>query len=115
MIEDRMKRDEWGADPSVRSMRCVFAAMETGQEQILKAAGLSPLDGRLGQLRRTALHLFERAWAAAARSGTNPGEQDLADLYLRCLAEVLETRGITVPSDVLRPNPVADRILSEIG
>jgi hypothetical protein len=108
-----MEEDTWGRDPSVRSMRRVFAAMETGQEQGLRAAGISPLDGRLGQWRKTALRMFEERWAESAHSGANLTEQDVTDLYVRCLATVLEKDCIAVPSDLLPTDPVVDRLVEE--
>jgi hypothetical protein len=94
-------------------MRRVFAAMEARQEQILRAAGISPLDGRLGQLRKTALRMFEERWAESAHSGANLTEEDVIDLYIHCLATVLEKDCITVPSDLLRANPVVDHLVEK--
>jgi hypothetical protein len=106
-----MEEDTWSRDPSVRSMRRVFAGMETRQEQILRAAGISPFDGRLGQWRKTALRTFEERWAESAHSGANLTEADVTDLYVHSLVTVLERNCITVPSDLLPANPVADRLV----
>jgi hypothetical protein len=108
-----MEEDTWGRDPSVRSMRRVFAAMEARQEQILRAAGISPLDGRLGQWRKTALHLFQQRWAESAHSGTCLTEEDVTDLFVHSLVTVLERHCITVPSDLLPANPEVGCLVEE--
>ncbi len=107
--------DEWGRDPQVRSLRRIFGAGEAKQARPLEDLGIRPLDARLGQLRRMALHLFERSWAGAGRTGATLGEKDVADLYLHCLARVLATRGITVPGRALPDNVAVARLLEEKG
>jgi hypothetical protein len=111
----KMEEDEWGKDPSVRSMRRVFEAIEAGQERLLKSADVSLMEPRLGQWRKMALHMFEQKWEASAQSGVRLDEKGLIDLYLRCLAKVLEAKGIVVPSDLPASNPAIDRLIGEEG
>ncbi len=110
-----MDEDEWGRDPSVRSMRSAFAAIEAAQNRFLDGLGVGRTDKRLRQWRKMALHLFEQGWAVAARRGMPLTERDAADLYLCCLAKVLGTRGIEVPHLCLPDNPAVMRLLEEKG
>jgi hypothetical protein len=108
-----MEEDRWGKDPSVQSMRRVFAAIEERQERLLQGAAVSSMDRRLGQWRKMVLHLFEQRWADSVRAGVSPSEADLVDLYAYCLTKVLETKGIAVPDDLSPPRTVADRLVGE--
>jgi len=110
-----MDEDEWGRDPSVRSMRSVFAAIEASQARFLDGLGVGRIDERLRQWRKTALHLFEHTWAVAARRGMPLDEKDAADLYLCCLAKVLGTYGIQAPHPCVPDNPGVMRLLEEKG
>ena len=85
-----MENDEFGRDPAVRSMRRVFASMETLQQTMFEAAALLPLDRRLRVWREQALQLFEQAWARAGRQGLARTEDEAAMLYAHCLARILE-------------------------
>jgi hypothetical protein len=108
-----MEEDTWGRDPSVRSMRRVFAAIEAGQERLLKVAEIGPLNQRLGPWRKMALHTFEKVWVESVRSGANLYEKDIADLYVYCLANVLEKDCVAVPSGLLAANPAVKRLVEE--
>lgn len=107
-----MDEDEWGRDPSVRSMRSAFAAIEAAQNRFLDGLGVGRIDKRLRQWRKMALHLFEQHSTGAAGAGVGLSEKDLADLYIYCLAKVLSTRGITVPKVAL-PDNAAVAVLVE--
>jgi len=105
-----MEDDKWGDDPSVQIMRRVFATMEANHTILLDRAHVGRLDGRLGRWRSAALEAFERRWARSARLGIRLEERDVADLYLRCLEEVLQKDGID-PTGTLLSNPVIEQIL----
>jgi hypothetical protein len=107
-----MEEDEWGKDPSVRTTRRVFAAIEAGQATLLNTAGLSTKDPCLRLVRKVALGEFEKRWAGSARAGLRLEENDVRDLYLHCLAKVLQTRGIAMRGDVPPRNPIVARILA---
>jgi hypothetical protein len=92
--EDGMEEDKWGKNPSVQMMRRVFASIEEAQAALLREAHVSPMDGRLGLWRRVALKTFERRWTEFVGAGTRLQEKDVLELYLRCLAEVLQKDGI---------------------
>jgi hypothetical protein len=89
-------QDEWGSDPSVRSMRRVFSKMEAIQEDLLQRSNLSRLDGSLRSLREEARNLFERAWDRASRASSRMEEEELARLYGHCFLRVMRTKGIEV-------------------
>ena len=99
--------DEWGRDPSVRSMREVFSRMEEGQRKLLEQLGISPLDGRLRPVRDKARILFEKAWSCSATQGINTGDDTVAGIYMFCLAWALGQSGIEVPDKFL---PGDDRL-----
>ena len=109
-----MDGDEFGRDPAVRSMRRVFAQMETLQKKMLEATALLPLDRRLRAWREQALHLFEQAWAGAGRRGLTKTEEEAALLYAHCLARILERGRILVPPAVLTRNEAFEQIIQEI-
>ncbi len=106
-----MEDDEWGRDPSVRGMRRVFAALEEAQGRLLGVLGISVVDRRLGTVRRMSLHLFEQHWTQAVRNRVQLTEQDLADLYVYCLARALETKGVAVPKSSLPGNGVIEALM----
>jgi hypothetical protein len=106
--------DEFGRDPAVRSMRRVFARMETLQQEMFKAAALPSLDRRLRVWREQALQLFEQAWARAGRRGLTKTEEEAALLYSHCLACILERGRIPVPPSALSRNEAFERITREI-
>jgi hypothetical protein len=106
--------DEFGGDPNVRRMRRVFAWMERGQEALLKAAGLSPLDERLRCCRERARTAFEKAWACAAGRGLELTEADVGTLYVLCLARMLVGQGVPVPEHAIPKSKAAQRLLREL-
>ncbi len=71
-------QDDWGHDPSVQSMRRIFAYMETAQKILLGRLNISPLDTRLRRWRAEAQVLFERIWPLASRGGVVVSEGDTA-------------------------------------
>jgi hypothetical protein len=106
-----VENDEWGRDPAVRQLRRIFGVIEAGQQRLLDRLGIDRLDARLGQWRRMTLHLFEEQWAASAQQGLRLEEKDVGDLYLRCMARVLGTRGIGVPADAMAANEKVERLM----
>ena len=101
-------QDDWSHDPSVQSMRRIFAYMETAQKKLLGRLNISPLDTRLQRWREEAQVLFERTWPFASRKGITGSEDDAASLYLHCLARILRLSGIEVTNEAL---PSDDKIL----
>jgi hypothetical protein len=93
--------DDWGRDPQVRTMRRVFAHMETLQSQLLVKIGISPFDGRLGRWRPAALRLFEQEWAALSRKGCAFSEEKAARTYVKCLGGILRKDGVIVADEAL--------------
>jgi len=93
------ERDEWGIDPSVRKMRSVFWHMEAEQSKLLKKLGMSPFDLRLRSAREAAKDVFERTWSLANSRGLNVDEEEIAGLYMCCLAWGLRKTGIQVPTE----------------
>jgi hypothetical protein len=94
-------QDDWGRDPSVQSMRRVFARMEIIQKDLLISLKISPLDHRLRRSREEGRDLFERVWPMATRKGITASEEDAAVLYAHCLAKTLTRNGIRVlPGDL---------------
>jgi len=93
--------DEWGRDPSVRSVRDMFSRMEAAQGRLLEQLNLSPFDGRLRGARDAAKHLFERSRAHANARHVNMEGHQVAQLYVYCLASALGAWGIRVPDELL--------------
>ena len=98
--------DQWGRDPSIQSMRRVFAGMEKTQAELLENLRISPLDQRLRLWRQNALRLFEQQWEQTTRLGSSLGERQVADLYITCFIGILEKAGIPVPPAVIPPDEV---------
>ena len=105
--------DEWGHDPSVRSMRRVFSVMEEAQHGLLSRLNISLFDRRLRSIREKALGLFEQAWPLAVRQGMMMSEEDAVPLYIYCLARALSSVGIEVPKDLLPGDEKIIRFLQE--
>lgn len=95
------ERDEWGADPQVRYLRCSFALMEKAQADLLRCLNVASDDYRLRRIREAALHLFERGGRMAGRSGIVIGEEDAAVLYIYCFARALAANRIPVAEEML--------------
>jgi len=112
MNNDQLK-DQWGQDPAVRTMRRVFARMETLQGELLGRLALSPLDERLRRARELARNLFERAWPMAQQKALVEDEEEIAALYLHCFARVLHWERINVPEESFREDKKITRFLSE--
>lgn len=91
--------DQFGGDPQVQYLRRVFAQIEKGQGELLERLGVSPSDYRLRRVREGTLRLFEKAWTEAARRGDLALKEDeIAILYLHCLARILAGNRIAVPA-----------------
>jgi len=108
MIQTNVSRspedDTWGRDPSIQSMRRVFAMMEKGQTEILAALFISPLDQRLRRWRQSALHLFEQKYKQTTDRGSRPNERQMTDLYCDCFVSILGKDDIPVSSSFIPPN-----------
>jgi hypothetical protein len=109
-----MDDDEFGRDPAVRSMRRVFAQMEIVQHRMLEAVALSPFDRRIGVWREQTLHLFEKTWRRAGKTGLTRTEEEVAILYAHCLARILERGRVMVPVAALTRNDDFERLIEEI-
>lgn len=107
--------DTFGADPSVRAMRRVFAALEAAQGELLARLGVSPLEPELRSWREQALRLFQAAWPRAAAQGLVAGPEQAARLYLLALGRALATAGRPAPSADLPGDPDLERVLREVG
>jgi hypothetical protein len=106
-------RDEWGQDPSVQGMRRIFTRMEAVQAELLEGSKISPLNSKLRRCRERALSLFERAWELAVKRDPLVGEDEIASLYARCLAEILEMAGFEVSEESLSRDERINRLLQE--
>jgi len=73
--------------------------MEAIQNRFLEQVGIGRYDPRLRAWRNKAKIDFERAWSKAAGSGTQLNQEQVATLYLRCLADALRSEGIPIPDD----------------
>jgi hypothetical protein len=92
--------DEWGRDPSVRAMRGVFGLMESFQDGFLHQLRIDRYDPRLRAWRNKAKRDFEKSWAETAGGGIQLRQEQLATIYLRCLADVMRSDGILIPNDL---------------
>ena len=106
--------DQFGRDPQVRYLRQVFAKMEQKQGELLGRIGVSLTDYRLRRAREAALKSFEKAWMLAGRKGTVETEDEIGDLYVLCLAKVLEGNRISVPGEFLPKNPKINDVIKEV-
>ena len=106
--------DEWGRDPSVRTMRRVFASMEGGQKRLMKDMGLSPFDQRLRRWRERALAAFDAAWARGARTGVELNETEAGELFVHCLVMIMTREGMEVPVEMLPRSEKLQKILREV-
>lgn len=105
--------DTWGLDPQVRYMRGIFSRIEGAQDELLLKRSIDPHDERLRRFRETALRLFEKTWIKAMQQGIAGNEEDVAVIYLFCLARALSTRGIDVPADLLPKNAAIEKFMRE--
>jgi len=106
--------DEWGRDPSVRTMRQVFHCVEVTQGELLVGLHISPFDPKLRGWREAALGLFERAWGEASRRELSVGEKEAAVLYTRCLLRVLVKDGVTGADKGISGDEKIRRFLEEV-
>jgi hypothetical protein len=105
--------DEWGHDPSVRSMRRVFSFMENAQQKLLGHLNIPFFDRRLRGVREQALELFEQIWPLAMSQRLILSEQDAAPLYIYCLARALGSAGVEVQEELLPGDKKMIRFLKE--
>jgi hypothetical protein len=112
-MEEGME-DTWGFDPQVRYMRRIFSRMESAHKDLLEAAGLSSYDSGVSRFRGMALLLFEKIWPQAVRKGIGHDEEGAASLYAQCLAHVLTTEGITLPSERFATDKAIAAFLNEV-
>ena len=106
--------DQFGRDPQVRYMRKVFAGMEKKQNELLGRLGVSASDSRLRRVRDGALKSFEKAWMLAGRRGAVEREDEIADLYILCLAHILAGNRINVPNELLPTNAKMNDVIKEV-
>lgn len=106
--------DAWGQDPQIRYMRRVFAEIERVQKDLLGRLKVSPFDYRLGRVRERALRLFEEGWVRAERSGVLSGDEEVAILYVHCLAHVLAANRIPVAPEELPRNEKIAQFAKEV-
>lgn len=97
----RTENDDWGLDPSVRRMRGVFSEMESAQEVLLGQLEITRFDKRLRPAREDAKGLFHRAWSLSGSKGLRMNDEQLAGLYVHCLARALRQGGVDVPLELL--------------
>ena len=108
-----MAGNDWGADPQVRYLRMVFAAIESSQTQFLKDIDISPFDERLRRWRDAALKLFEKAWTLSARRSISSNKEEISNLYLHCLAHFLKLNRIDISQEALPESEDMARLIYE--
>lgn len=106
--------DDWGRDPQVRYLRNVFSQMEEAQKALFRHLPVSVLDPRLRRMREGALSLFERAWLTATRRGIGLSEGEFGMVYVHCLARLLRSKGIEVPSGALTSTDRVEAVMKEV-
>jgi hypothetical protein len=106
--------DEWGKDPQVRYLRQVFARIDALQGELLERLNISPFDYRLSRIRDAALKSFEKAWVLAVNRGIATNEEEIATLYIHCLARMLSANCINVPVDILPAHEKIAGIIKEV-
>ena len=109
-----MDRDQFSHDPQVRFLRCAFAGMEETQNKFLKDMNISPFDSRLRHVREMALNLFEKVWMVYGRRGVSIDEQEMTDIYVRCLAHILDSQRIKVPGELLPASEKIEKLIKEV-
>jgi hypothetical protein len=105
--------DAWGADPSVRALREVFAALEEASAGLLARLGVDPLDPRLRPWRARARALFEAAWPRAMAQGLARRPQEAASLYLLALGRALAESKVALPPGNLPAQPALAGFIKE--
>ncbi len=110
-----MDVDQFGHDPQVRFLRRAFAAMEASQNKLLKELNISFFDERLKRIRSATLRLFEKVWMAHNRWDVSIDEKEMADIYLHCLAHILNVHRINIPKGLFSTNERIDKIIREVS
>ena len=110
----RTTADEFDGDPSVRTMRRVFSALEAAQKEFIMELGLSPFDHRLRRWRERTLAVFEASWARSARGGLELSETEAGALYVHCFGKIMAREGMVVPPELLPQSEKIKKILREV-
>ncbi|MCB2225347.1 MAG: hypothetical protein KQH53_01625 [Desulfarculaceae bacterium] len=105
--------DPFAADPSVRAMRAVFAALEAAEAELLGRSGLKAWDPRLRAWRQKARDAFEAAWPSALSQGLARQPEEAAALYLLCLGRLLTAGGLSLPEGALPEVPALAALLEK--
>ncbi|MCX8110867.1 MAG: hypothetical protein N3D15_06425 [Syntrophorhabdaceae bacterium] len=108
-----MNMDEWGMDPQVRFLRRAFSEMEKAQRDLLQRLNISLFDERLRRIRDGALRFFEKAWGLSVRRDISMDEKDIVNLYVHCLAHIMERYRIEIPPDILPRDEKIKRLIQE--
>jgi hypothetical protein len=108
----RAQDEAFARDPQVQALRRVFAALERAQGEYLARAGVDPLEPALRRWRARTRALFTRLWGQALARGLAQEPEEAAELYLACLARVLEREGVEAP-EVELPAELA-RLMREV-
>jgi hypothetical protein len=98
--DDRMVVDDWGRSPGVQRMRSVFGKTEEAQSRFLGDLALSPFDERMMDWRREAVKSFEYYWSRAVRNHMDLSDEEIAVLYVTCLARAIQRGGVKTPSSL---------------
>lgn len=96
--------DRWGDDPSVRSMRMIFADCEKVYNALLAETGVSPFDSRIGEIREKAKALFEKSFSDTFAKNCHMDKKTCVKLYRSCLVREFDNGGIKVPEALSRDN-----------
>jgi hypothetical protein len=105
-----MVADDWERSPGVLRMRSVFGKTEEARSRFLGDLALSPFDERMKGWRREALKSFEYYWGRAVRKGMDLSDEEIALLYVTCLAHVIQRSGVKTPSSL----PLKDKKVSRL-
>lgn len=105
---------DWGSDPTVLMMRRVFREMEMAQWAFLSRLGISALDQRLPNWRRSARVLFEKTWAEADRTGLSITDESAGSIYLHCLANRMVRDGVDIPDGTLPNDPEIEKAVRKV-
>ena len=109
-----VKEDTFGHDPAVQQMRRIFARAELRQQEFFEKLNIKPHNERLRRIREVALNLFEKTWARAADRGVARNEEEIAALYILCLARACEARGVCVDRELLPAHDKISAFLKEV-
>jgi len=109
-----LDKDQFGHDPQIRSLRRAFAGMEKEQHKLLKDMNISSFDSRLRHMREMSLNLFEKVCMVYNRRGTLIDELEMTDIYICCLAHILDSQRIKVPGGLLPANEKIEKLIKEV-